>query len=309
MKAKKLLVFFSLFIMWGLLFTGCGAKSFDQSKSEEGGYSDGVAVTDVAEPVASEVAQASSNLANLTEAYAAPEVLTEQKIIKNATLELEVNKAQPAVQQIEKEVELAGGYMSSSSQSRRQGGKLSVAMTLRVPSESFAEFMAFLEGLGSVEHKRIYTEDVTEQYIDLSAKIESLTIQEKRLQELLSKATKVEDLLRIEQEIARVRGDLDSYTGQLRYLKNRVAFSTIELTLLETGVEKEELNLGNVDGTWGKSQAAFVASINQLLKILSSLVVAIFALLPYLLVPGLVIILALLIKSKIYNNRKKEKME
>ncbi|HHU33001.1 MAG: DUF4349 domain-containing protein [Zhaonellaceae bacterium] len=307
MKTKKLLVVFLLTILLGIQFTGCGASksSYDQSMPESGYVSNEAPVTDAIAPAASEEAQASYNL---TEAYAAPEVFTEQKIIRNAAIDLKVNKAQPVVQQIEKEVELSGGYVASSAQRKRQGDNLSVDMTLRIPSESFAEFMSFLEGLGSVEHKRVYTEDVTEQYIDLSAKIESLTIQEKRLQELLSKATRVEDLLRIEQEIARVRGDLDSYTGQLRYLKNRVAFSTIELTLLETGIEKEELNLGNVDGTWSKSQAAFIASINQLLKMLSSLMVGIFALLPFLLIPGLVIILALVVKYKVYN-RKKEKME
>lgn len=302
MRILKRLVSCLLLVILGLLLFGCGAsKSADLSVAESGFMANEVPVEDAMAPAASGEALANYSL---TVANAAQGAVTEQKIIKNATLDLKVNKAQAAVQQIEKETDLVGGFVANSAQSKGQGDKLRVNMTLRIPSESFAEFLSFLESLGSAEHKRIYTEDVTQEYIDLSAKVESLTIQEKRLQEILSKASRVEDLLRIEQELARVRGEIDSYTGQLRYLTNKVDLSTIELTLLETGIQQEELNLGKVDGTWSKSQAAFIASVNQLLGMLSSLVVAVFALLPFLVVPVLVITLIVLIKQKMVNSKK-----
>lgn len=295
MKSLKMLVSFLLLMVLTLFFFGCGASKYDTSVGESGSMADGVDYN--VAPAASQEDGSSSFL--LEDAYAAQGEKSEQKIIRNADLNLAVKKAQEVAGQIEEEASQAGGFMASSTQSKGQGDKLRVEMTLRIPSGSFAKFMSFLEELGDVKYKRIYTEDVTQQYIDLSAKVESLTIQEKRLQEILSQATKVEDLLRIEQEIARVRGEIDSYTGQLRYLTNKVELSTIELTLQETGLEREELKVANIDGTWSKSQSAFIASINQLLTMLSSLVVAIFALLPFLVIAALAIILFLVFRKKL----------
>jgi predicted nucleic acid-binding Zn-ribbon protein len=301
MKSLKKNIAISLLVIFALFLFGCGAsKSYDTSMGESGSAAN-QAMTE--EAVAPEAPQEASSSFMMEEAYAAQGEVTEQKIIRHADLNLKVNQAQKAVGEIEKKTEQVRGFIASSSQSKNQQDKLRVNMTLRIPAESFTDFMSFLEGLGNVEHRRVYTDDVTQQYIDLSAKVDSLTIQEKRLQEILSKASKIEDLLRIEQEIARVRGEIDSYTGQLRYLTNKVDYSTIELTLQETTIDQEALNLGNIDGTWGRSQRAFISSINQLLHMLSSLVVAGFALLPFLIIPILAVVLVLVFRNKLIKRK------
>jgi predicted nuclease with TOPRIM domain len=81
--------------------------------------------------------------------------------------------------------------------------------------------------------KNIKSEDVTEQYIDLKARLENAQREEKILLDFLNKATNVKDMLEIEKELSRIREQIEYYTGQLKYLESRIDYSTITIELSE----------------------------------------------------------------------------
>lgn len=107
-------------------------------------------------------------------------------------------------------------------------------LTIKVPSESFDEFLNSLgDGIGNFDYKRISTEDVGEEYYDLKTRIKTKKAMEERYLSFLSKAKNIEELLKIEFEIRKIREEIESKEGRLKYLSNRVSFSTIHLTIYQ----------------------------------------------------------------------------
>jgi predicted nuclease with TOPRIM domain len=84
---------------------------------------------------------------------------------------------------------------------------------------------------GKVLDERTTSEDVTERYIDLKARLNNLQMEEQSLVELLAKTKTVDEILRVEQELARVRGEVESLQGQINYLDRNVAMSLITVSL------------------------------------------------------------------------------
>lgn len=131
-----------------------------------------------------------------------------------------------------------GGYISNSSQYGGMRGDgtysaRSAELTIRIPAENYETFLDGALQYGNVTRRTDSTEDVTTAYIDTEARLESLRTQEQRLLELASMAGSLEDLLKIETELANVRYQIESYTKQLRYLQNQVRYSTITISLQE----------------------------------------------------------------------------
>lgn len=217
----------------------------------------------------------------------AAESQAEQKIIRNADLAIETTGIEALAVEIEKYAISGGGYLANSSQYTNSKNKLCIDLTVRIPSAKFDPFITWLEEKTPLKNKRYYTEDVTEQYIDLESRINNLTAQEKRLQAILEKATTVDELLKIERELERVRGEIESLTGRFKYLKNRVDFSTINISLTDKETVQSDVALSNVNGTWGNSLAALKNSVNTLLEAVSMLIIAAFAFLPYLIILGI----------------------
>lgn len=106
-------------------------------------------------------------------------------------------------------------------------------VTVRVPAADFEAFVDDISALGTVKYQAEGTDDVTQQHIDLSARLENLRAQEARLREFFEKATKVEEMLSIERELARVRGDIESLDAQVKYLERQAAMATVTIELVE----------------------------------------------------------------------------
>lgn len=105
---------------------------------------------------------------------------------------------------------------------------------LRIPAGSLQRFLTELLRLGEVTHTQLESQDVTEQYYDLEARLKVAQAEEKRLLQLLDTATgKLSDILAVEKELNRVRIDVERMTGQLRRLTNLVEYSTVSLSARE----------------------------------------------------------------------------
>jgi hypothetical protein len=119
-----------------------------------------------------------------------------------------------------------GGYVEE-----RTDYETSTELRLRIPGDRLHEGMAFFEELGEVTHRNVGSEDVTEEYIDVDAKLKNLVVLRDRLRTLLDKATEVKDILAIETELNRVQGEIDSLEGRIKALRGRVDYATINLDL------------------------------------------------------------------------------
>ena len=168
----------------------------------------------------------------IVEQVATPSLeIINRKIIYNAWISLEVQDIDITIKKIQIIAEEFEGYISDMSISKKEAKTGHI--TIRVPQINFYLAIERIEKLGEVKNKNIKSEDVTEQYIDLKARLENAQKEEKILLDFLNKATNVKDMLEIEKELSRIREQIEYYTGQLKYLESRIDYSTITIELSE----------------------------------------------------------------------------
>ena len=135
-------------------------------------------------------------------------------------------------------------------QAQGSGAALSGWITVRVPAESYEDFIDAVDGLGEILWEGETTDDVTQQHVDLSARLENLQAEEARLREFFDAAENVEEMLQIERELVRVRGDIESLSAQVAYLERQAAMATVTIEL------SEQKPLVRPDGPdWGFGEA------------------------------------------------------
>jgi hypothetical protein len=161
-------------------------------------------------------------------------VSIERKLIRNGQLDFKTNDVKKAKVDIEKISKELNGYISNESENNF-GDRKQYNQTIRVPADQFDNLIKQIEVLADkVESKGINTQDVTEEFIDVEARLKTKKELEARYSEILKQAKTVADILAIESQIANVRSEIESMTGRLNYLKNQVSFSTLNLTYYET---------------------------------------------------------------------------
>lgn len=157
-----------------------------------------------------------------------------RKIIYNASLEMETEAFETTRDALLRAAETAGAWVENSDEGgSADAGTRWVRYTFRVPADNYAAFLNDASAAGSVTYKSETTDDVTADYVDLEARLESLRTQEARLLELAGQAGDLADLLAIEEQLAQVRYEIESYTGQQRVYDSLLAYSTVEVSLDE----------------------------------------------------------------------------
>jgi len=184
------------------------------------------------EEVADATKSAGPSSVLITEAAAAT---VDRQIIYNADLTVKTEDADGARQKIVKLAEGVGGFLADSTTHVGEAGERYVDVKVRVPASRFDEVVAQFRLLGEVEHESITSQDVTEEFIDLQARLHTLNLAEERLLDMLKRRGKLSELLEIERELATRREQIEKTQGRLRYLKDRVSFSTIQVSLYEKG--------------------------------------------------------------------------
>ena len=126
------------------------------------------------------------------------------------------------------------GYAASLNASTQQNAARSLQASLRIPAGELIAVVAELKSLGHVENETQAGEEVTQQHADLVARLKNSRETEQRLQAILLQRTgKISDVLAVEQEIARVRGEIEQMEAEQKALEHRVDFASIELNLAE----------------------------------------------------------------------------
>ena len=151
-----------------------------------------------------------------------------------ASLSVEVDSMQGASLQVQAIAESLGGYverLASSGGSRLPRSDI----TVKVPQDRFAAAMDRIEALGSVQFRSLGSEDITEQHIDLTARLAVYQREEQSLASLMERSSSVSELLSIERELARVRSNIELAQSRLSLLEQRVDLATIQVSLFPTG--------------------------------------------------------------------------
>lgn len=159
-----------------------------------------------------------------------PEVI-KKKIIRDGRLGLRVTELEKTKTRIDTLVKANGAYYANES-FNNSDWESSFNLKIRIPSVNFEKFISGIEaGEGEVLYKVIDARDVTSQFIDLETRLENKRYYLIRYNELLKKANSVKDILEIEEKIRVLEEEIDSTTGQLKYLSDLVNYSTLDLTL------------------------------------------------------------------------------
>jgi len=193
---------------------------------------------------------------------ATPEVdvaVYERKLMKNGSIRFETSNLNKTKQLITSAVASLNGYVSNDNISE-SNNRTENMLTVRVPADKTDSLIAIIESNASkIDYKNIDVQDVTEQFIDLDTRIKTKKEVEARYRELLTRATSVEEILKIEEQIGNIRTEIESAEGRLRYLSNQVQYSTLHVTFYEKYSDF---------GFWGKMGKAFKNGWNSLLWLL-----------------------------------------
>lgn len=153
----------------------------------------------------------------------------DRMLIKTATLSFEVNDLSSTSQKVETAIDKFNAYVGGMSQEDSYG-RTTVSYEIKVPNESFEPLVALIcSGVNEFETKQIDVADVTEEFIDVQARIKTKKDLEDQYSSLLDKAKTISEILEIESHLAAVRTEIESAEGRLKYLKSNVKYSTIYL--------------------------------------------------------------------------------
>jgi hypothetical protein len=187
----------------------------------------GSGVTSTASPA--ELAQGTIDLPGSFEAGETPAM-----IIRSGTASLKIDSLEPALASLRVLAGRVGGYVANTSVQAGPAQYRLATLELRVPAARFDDLIAGLDPLGKVESVNVTAEDVGEEYVDVGARVTNSKRLESRLIDLLATRTgRLQDVLSVERELARVREEIERYEGRLRYLRTRAATSSLSITVHE----------------------------------------------------------------------------
>jgi cell division septum initiation protein DivIVA len=155
----------------------------------------------------------------------------QRRIIYDANVSLVVKDMTQTETQIASLLKKADGYVAEANVDRRQGEQLTAVWRVRVPVGQFDSFLDAVSKLGVAENRKQTAQDITEEFVDLEAQIKNKKQLEERIVALIKDASgKIKDVIEIEHELARVRGEIEQMEGRLRYLTNRTDFTTVSIS-------------------------------------------------------------------------------
>ena len=209
-----------------------------------------------------------------------------RKIVYKATLSLVVEDFGAAEKSITQLVTAAGGYVAQFREDRTLGDLRGGQWVLRVPVDQFEKVLDGAAKLGVTQRREVQSEDVSEEYVDLSARLKSKQGIEARLLELVkNKTDEVRDILTVETELGRVREEIERVEGRLRYLADRVALTTITIDA------REQRNYvpPEVPSLAGKIALTFQASLDVLWQATEAAILLVVAIVPFVVILLLVL--------------------
>ncbi|MBO4563292.1 MAG: DUF4349 domain-containing protein [Clostridia bacterium] len=240
---KTSVIIIAVLICVSMLFVGCSksAKEADYSPSypqNGGSYADSAEHSLNMDVI--------STFAPTDSKSDGSDVLSGRMVIRNAELAVETKEFDAFINSITDKLISLGGYIQSNRVNERgyRYGNLRYAdMVLRIPADKLDIFLREVDGIGNVIERYENVDDVTEQYVDIEARLSAVRTEYDTLLELLSRAESLEDIITLQDRLSSVRYQIESYEGKLRNYDSLISYSTVSMNVYEvereTSVEKE----------------------------------------------------------------------
>lgn len=193
----------------------------------------------------------------------APPASTDRRVIRNGTLTVEVPDLGKAMEAVRAATAAAGGFVTGETQGRDEYDVRQGTLTCRIPAGKLDTTVAAFQGMGRLISVSIQAEDITEQYFDMETRLRNQRQLETRLVALFDRpGNKVTDLLDVEREVARVRGEIESLEGHKRFWDSQVALSTLTVELREP---RPAIG-SDTGGIWGTLRQAFRSAAQNVVE-------------------------------------------
>jgi hypothetical protein len=229
---------------------------------------------------------------------------TDKKIIKNGDLDMKVDRVSEALKKISAIAKENGGDIFSSNISQTKNNIKSGYVSVKISVNNFEKtFEAIKEISSLVLRESVSGQNVTEKYRDIETRIKNKQAEEEAYKNIFNRAQKIEDILEVTAALNRVRGEIESYQGQLKYLASQTDMATINIFL------SEDQNITIAD-SWRPFQViknAVNDLIKSIQKFISFLIVFFINFIPIAILYLILILVLFLIIKKIYRKIRKNK--
>ncbi len=244
MTRKKILIIAATFFL--LLLVACGGAAYSEdsvsSLSEpaampardmaSGGDMDDFDMAEAEAPMEEMAGEEGSFGVSTTNQGSNVQPFQERLIIRTANMSLVVANTEEAMATISQMAEENGGWVVNSSVFQYNENAKTGNITIRVPSSGFNSALEALRNMSvEVSNESTSGQDVTEEFVDVSARLENLEATAERVRAFLDDAKTVEEALQVNQELSRLESDIEAMKGRLQYLSQSASFSTITVDL------------------------------------------------------------------------------
>ncbi len=184
-----------------------------------------------------------------------------RQVVSTADLGVEVGDIAAATGRAGQLAVEAGGFVSSSDE-RRTAGDRSGRVTLKVPGDRFDRLVTAVADLGDLRSKQVTTDDVTDQVVDLDARLRAQQASADRLQQLIARAATVTEVVGVEAELAKRTSEVEALEGKIRVLRDRVDLATLSVAFSSPAAESSHAGLpGFLSGLRGGWRAMRVTAV------------------------------------------------
>ena len=229
-----------LLALTNTVLLGCGRAELDRAVSNQRLGDDSGRAAPPAVPAPADMKAEASGFTKLaalssTTSFSRQSIqATGSMIIRNGTARVEVDSLERAIESARTIATRLGGFVAGVNVAVGNAEFRQATLELRIPASSFDSALAQLRPLGDVESVQVSAQDVGEDFIDTESRLRNSRRLEERLIDLLARRTgKLEEVLAVERELARVREEIERTEGHLRYLQTRVSLSTLTLNVHE----------------------------------------------------------------------------
>lgn len=224
---------------------------------------------------------------------------SERLIIKSGSLTMVVKDVRETVSAIIKYAEDKGGFVVNSNISK-EGLAPYAELTVRVPAKGFDIGLGEVKQMGEVKSEIVNGQDVTEEYVDLQARVKNLRASESQFLQIMTRAVKIEDVLAVQRELTNVRAQIESLAGRIKYLEQSAGMSALTVYLSTDPNVLPALDQENKWKPWAEVKAA-ARSLVEVGKVLVNLVIWLVIYIPV----WLIILLAFIFGRKWWRRNRK----
>lgn len=285
----------TIILLAAVLLAGCGKASGNGFVSEN-------AVTDKNIEIADDSISVIKDTVD-TELSDSSTGADARKIILTYTYEIETKDLDKSVQAIEAAVNKAGGYYETSKVDGNTENGGYAKYVLRIPTDKLDDFIQGVNTFGNIASQSRNGEDVTSQYYDIESSLASLKIQQERLLELLKQAKSLDDIMKLETELTKVRTNIEKLTTSLKKYDNLIDYTTVNITVDQVSdytVSNQNFGQTVID--------TFCDSFSTAFEMAKRFLLALIWMLPYIIVIGIIVAVAVVFDIRAKKKRNSKKM-